>query len=393
MIDLDKHPRVKYLLFGNLYFANGIQASIGMVLIIIYFDEINISIATATMVAGLASIPFTLKFLFGPITDYLIKYGRRPFAIFGGLIAGVALFPLAFINPKDEIILFTAILFIGVIGIVFLDVAADAWAIQVSKVKERGKVNAAMFGSLFGGMAIGNPLLAIIADNFDYSMAFIVAGVIVTSTIILPLIVKEKKRIKIRPKIIKSLLFEFKKKNTKLVAFFGFFSALNFGLIIFIMPDYMMNFLNLSVTQTGILTTLYPIGIVLGVTTGGIMADKWGRKITLYIFLFLAIIFSSLLITANTWQIFAVIYPILGFLQGGSGFAAMMALFMDVSNPKIGATQFSILTSITNFGDYSIAIFSGALVLILGYHRFFLYAAWLVGPALLILYYIGETNK
>ena len=71
----------------------------------------------------------------------------------------------------------------------------------------------------------------------------------------------------------------------------------------------------------------------------------------------------------------------------------MMALFMDVTNPKIGASQFGILTSITNFGDYSIAIFSGALVLILGYHRFFLYAAWLAGPALLILYFIEETNK
>ena len=103
-------------------------------------------------------------------------------------------------------------------------------------------------------------------------------------------------------------------------------------------------------------------------------------------------IFSSFLIAANTWQMLAVIYPIIGFLQGGSGFSAIMALFMDATNPKIGATQFSILTSIMNFGDYSIAIFSGALVIMLGYHRFFLYSAWIIGPALLILYFIKEKK-
>jgi hypothetical protein len=50
----------------------------------------------------------------------------------------------------------------------------------------------------------------------------------------------------------------------------------------------------------------------------------------------------------------------------------------------------NILTSIANFGDYSIAIVSGSLLMILGYQRFFLYAAWIVGPALLILYFVKE---
>ena len=212
MIDLAKRPLVKYLLFGNLYFGNGIQASLALVLVILYFTESNISIATATMVAGIASIPFALKFIFGPLADLFIKHGRKPFIIIGGLLSGVSLFPLAFIDPTEAIIPFTALLFISVIGIVFLDIAADAWAIQVTKVKERGKVNAAMFGGLFGGMAIGSPLLSIIAKNYGYSMAFIVTGFIIILTIILPLSVKEVKIAKKRPKILKSLIVEFKKK-------------------------------------------------------------------------------------------------------------------------------------------------------------------------------------
>ncbi len=393
MIDISKHPFLKYLLFGNLYFANGIQLALAVVLIIVYFTEKDISIATATLVAGIASLPFTFKFLFGPMTDYFIKFGRKPFIIFGGLTAGISMFPLAFIDPKVALLPFTLFLFISVIGIVFLDVAADAWAIQVTKAHERGKVNAAMFGSLFGGMAIGSVLLSFIAKHINYSMTFIVTGAILLLTIILPLLIQEKKIVKKRPEISKLVIHEFKKKNTIIISLFGFFAALNFGMILFIIPEYMMNFLNLDVVQIGLITSLFPIGVVIGAVTGGSMADKWGRKKTLFVFLIGAMIFSTLLITANTWQILAIIYPIIGFLQGGSTFSALMALFMDISNPKIGATQFSILTSITNFGDYSIAIFSGTLVLILGYHRFFLYAAWVVGPALLILYFIRETKR
>jgi PAT family beta-lactamase induction signal transducer AmpG len=393
MIDVSKHSFLKYLLFGNLYFANGIQGAIAIVIIIVYFTEKDISIATATLVAGIASIPFALKFIFGPVSDYLIKYGRKSFIIIGGFIAAISLFFLAFIDPMINLLFFTLLLFLSCVGIVLLDVSADAWAIQITKVNERGKVNAAMFGSLFGGMAIGTLLLSFIAKYFGYYMTFIVAGFIIFLTMILPLFVKETKIVKKPPKIAKLLIYEFKKKNTIIIVIFGFFAALNFGMMLFIIPEYMMNFLNLDVAQIGLITSLFPLGVVKGALTGGILADKWGRKKTLYIFLIGAIISSTLLITADKWQILAIIYPIIGFLQGGSVFSALMALFMDISNPKIGATQFSILTSITNFGDIGIGMISGSLVLILGYHRFFLYSAWIVGPALLILYFVKELRQ
>ena len=390
MLDLSKNPYLKYILFGNIYLANGLQGSLALVIIILYFTEKDISIATTTMVAGVASIPFTFKFIFGPITDHFIKKGRKPFIIIGGIMGGSMLFPLAFIDPAVALFPFTLFLFLAVIGIVLLDVTADAWAIQVTKIHERGKINAAMFGTMFGGMAVGIILLSNIAKYYSYNMTFIVVGFIILLTVILPSIVKEEKIVKKRVKIRKLLVQEFKKKNTIIISIFGFLATMNFGILLFIIPEYMMNVLKLDVAQIGIITSLFPIGVVIGAITGGVMADKWGRKKTLAIFLIGSMICSPLLITANTWMILAIIYPIIGFLQGGSTFSALMALFMDITNPKIGGTQFSILTSIGNFGNYSIAIVSGSLLMILGYHRFFLYAAWIVGPALLVLYFVKE---
>jgi len=393
MLDLSKHPYLKYFLFGDIYLANGIQGAIGMVLLIVYFTEKDISIAITTMVAGIAAIPFTFKFLFGPLTDHFFKRGRKPFVVIGGLLAGVSMFPLAIIDPETSLFLFTLVLFIGVIGIVLLDVTADAWAIQVTEIHEHGKINAAMFGCMFGGVAIGSIFLSQVAKIYSYNLVFIIGGIIILLTMILPLLIKEKIIVKKRPKIGKLLIKEFKKKNTIIISLFGFLAAMNFGILLFIIPEYMMNYLKLDIGQIGLMSSIFYIGVILGALIGGLMADKWGRKKTLVLFLVGSIIISTLLITANNWMALAVIYPIIGFLQGGSTFAALMALFMDITNPKIGATQFSILTSISNFGEIGFGMFSGGIVLILGYQRLFLYSAILVGLSLLILYFVEETKK
>ena len=384
---------MKYLLFGSLYFSEGILLALSTVILIIYFTHKDISIATATLVGGVVYIPWILKFIFGPITDYFIKYGRKPFIIIGGILGAIFLFPLAIIDPKVALIPFTFLLFVSHIFIVFLDVSVDAWAIQTSKVHERGKVNAAMYGGLFGGSAFGSSVFAIIASAVGFNMVFITAALIILLTIIFPLLVTEKKIVKERQKIASLVITEFKKKNTRLVALFGFIVAMNFGMLIFIIPEYMMNVLKLDIAQTGIIISAFPIATVIGAFTGGIIVDKWGRKKIMGILLPILLISSALLTIADTWQILAIIYSMIGFLTGAALFAATVALFMDITNPKIGATQYSILTSMSNFGDIGIATISGTLVVMLGYTRFFLYAAWIIGPALLVLYFIKETKR
>jgi predicted MFS family arabinose efflux permease len=250
-----------------------------------------------------------------------------------------------------------------------------------------------MYGGLFGGLAFGSSVLAIIANTVGFKMVFITAGLIILLTIIFPLLVKEKKIVKERQKIASLVITEFKKKNTILIALFGFIVAINFGMLLFIIPDYMMNVLKLDIAQTGIINSAFPMATVIGAFAGGVIVDRWGRKKIMYIFLVMILLSSALLIIADTWQILILIYSMIGFLTGAALFSAMGALFMDITNPKIGATQYSILASITNLGEFGIAAISGTLVLMIGYNRFFLYAAWILGPALLILYFIKETKQ
>jgi PAT family beta-lactamase induction signal transducer AmpG len=394
MLELTKHPSLKYFLFGSLYFAEGLIFALTTLIIVLFFNEKNITIEITTLVGGIASVPWMLKFVFGPTIDFFGNYGRKIFCIIGGIIGTISLLIVAFVDPKISIIPFTALLFIGHSGVVLLDVSTDAWAIQTTKITARGKVNAAMYIGLFGGTAIGGILLSFIATFYGFELVFITTGFLIFLSIILALFVKEHK-INIKRKLIKTLLIkEFKKRNTQLVLLFSILVAMNFGMLIFIIPDYMQNVLLLDKIQTGLLAAVYPISIVIGAAIGGYISDKWGRKKILYITLVGLIISSAFLITADTWEKLAIIYAIIGFLTGASLYSTIGALLMDVTNPKIGGTQYSFLTSISNFGEIGIAMISGILVVYLGHNRFFLNTALIIGVSLLILYFVKETlNK
>jgi MFS family permease len=160
----------------------------------------------------------------------------------------------------------------------------------------------------------------------------------------------------------------------------------------FIAPLYMRTVLDLDIAQIGLIAAIFPTTKVVGAFLGGVMSDKWGRQSTLFIFMSITAFFSVLMIFADTWQILSIVYGIIGFLQGGS-FTALSAMLMDVTNPKVGATQYSIFTSLANFGEMTSGGMSGTLVAMLGFSRVFLYSAWALGPALLILYFINGKKR
>lgn len=392
MIDIRENRILKYLLFGNLYFSEGLILAVETVIIPIYFIEKGISLPLTAFIIGITSLPWALKFIFGGISDYFIGFGRKRFIIIGGLIGAIGSLILAFIDPATALLPFTIILFISHCGIAFLDVAADAWAIEISSETERGKINGAMFAGQFAGMAIGASLLAYIAQIFEYNIAFLTGGLIIFSVILFPLFIKEIKVTVKHRKIGSLLIGEFKKKTTQLIAIFAPISAISAGFLILAIPMYMKVILKLEISQIGLIASVFPIAVVAGSLVGGAIADIWTRKATLFVFIGASIVFTSLLVFADTWLILAVIYGIIGFLQGGY-VVPTSAMCMDITNPKVGATQFSILMSSFNIGEILGASLAGSLVLALGFDRFFLYSAWIFGPALLILYFIRLKKK
>lgn len=392
MIDISKKSFHKYFLFGSLYFSEGLQAAFATVIIPIYLLDKGFSLPEATLIAGIGGAPWFLKFIFGPTTDYFYKHGKKPFIIMGGLLAAFCLFILIFIDPHAFLIPFTLFLFLSHLGITYMDVSCDGWAIQISKENERGKINGAMYAGLYMGLAVGTSVIAVIAQLYGYGLSFLVCSGIVLVLTIYPFLVKEAKISNKRPKIASLLKQEFKKRNTQLVALICVLNGICIGILLFVIPLYMKIILHMDIGQIGLIMTIYPITFVIGSLIGGVLTDRWGRKIVLYIFVIVGIICYPALLFTNLWLIFAIIYGACGFVDGSYG-AAISAMMMDVCNPKIGTTQYSILASIANFGEFGTGAISGSLVVILGFGRMFLLSSWIGGPLLLVLYFYRTQKK
>jgi hypothetical protein len=70
----------------------------------------------------------------------------------------------------------------------FLDVSSDAWAIDIGKEKERGKIRGSIFAGQYGGMAIGSISLTAVASVYKYETVYFVGRNYLYSHYYLPII-------------------------------------------------------------------------------------------------------------------------------------------------------------------------------------------------------------
>ena len=387
MVDFEKVHGLKYLLFGSLYLSEGLMVAITTVATSLYLRQQGISIPITTLIVGIVNIPWMLKFIWGPVIDFFIKFGRKTFILFGGALTVSCMVLASFISPNSSLLLFTFLIFLSHVGIGFVDVSADAWAIDVSTDKNRGKINGSMFAGQYAAWAIGAALYPIIGTQYGYQFVYLINALIILCILLFPLITKEVIKGKIKEKILPLVTREFKTKTVLLITLFSPLVFMNEGIMSFIIPIYMRDGLGLSDVQVGFIAMILPVFLAVGSLFGGVITDKIGRKPALYLFISFNILCTASLIIADSWWRLSILYAMIGFLMGGHS-TVSCALFMDVTNPKIGATQYGIFTGIANVGLNGAGMITGTLAVSLGFARTFLYAAWVFGPALLVLHFI-----
>jgi PAT family beta-lactamase induction signal transducer AmpG len=387
MVGIDKARGLKYFLFGSLYFSEGLMVAITTVATSLYLREQGVSIPITTLIVGVVNIPWMLKFVWGPVIDYFIRFGRKTFIIFGGGLTVSCMVLVSFVDPSSSLAPFTLLIFLSHVGIGFVDVSADAWAIDVSTNKDRGKINGSMFAGQYAAWAIGAALFPFIGSQYGYQIVYLVNALMILLILLFPFIVNETSKRKVKEKIASLVLKEFKTKTVLLIALFSPLVFMNEGIMSFIIPIYMRDGLGLSDVQVGFIAMILPVFLAVGSLFGGIVTDKIGRKSALYLFITFNIVCTASLIFADSWWKLSIIYGMIGFFMGGHS-TVSCALFMDVTNPRIGATQYGIFTGIANVGLNGAGMITGTLAISLGFARTFLYAAWLFGPALLVLYFI-----
>ncbi len=386
-IDLSINKNFRYLLFCSLYLCEGLYIALITIIIPLFLLENDIPIPIITLVTGIGWSPWALKFISGGICDYFIKIGRKKFVIIGGLIGGICLLIISFINPTSYIIFFTLFLFIGHFGIVFLDVSIDAWAIETISKKELGRVNAAMNIGQIVGISLGAPILALISQSISFNFAFLITGLIILPISLFPFAFKEIEHEKKITRIPGILIDEIKKRKTQLITIFGFFVFISPGVLTSISAIFISTKFDLSTTEIGLIGAALLIFIIPGSYLGGIISDKFGRKKTLYILIVPVLFLTIFLIFVDSIFNFFILAGFINFLWNGIR-AANDSMLMEITNEKIAATEFSVVNSFVNAGQVGAGAIAGSMVALMGFDNVFILSGIIFILPIFVLYFI-----
>lgn len=391
------------ILFTFLYLSEG--APIGFIwwALPTLLRKQNIPIEDITSLTAILVLPWTFKFLWAPLVDTLRNknWGYKNWIISSQILMGITLIPLIFIEPQNNFILFAAILLLHSLFASTQDVSIDALAINYISKFERGNIN----GFMQAGMLIGRSLFGggalLVVSFLGWKWIFIFLILTIWLSLILVLFVDEQKQNfdksihTFKSKLVKA----FSIKNTWFGILFALTAAAAFEAVGGMAGPFLID--NKISQETIGFFFFIPVvaAAIVGGLIGGRLSDKIGRKKSIFLFT-IGFIIPILIIGAadlnfnlRNEELFlismlTIMYFFIGFFT-----AASYALFMDLTDPALGATQFSTFMAATNACEAWAVWFGGLMAGTFSYGISFISVSLVSLLSLLILWQIKIQNS
>jgi MFS transporter, PAT family, beta-lactamase induction signal transducer AmpG len=375
--------------FFFLYLTEGIPLGFTATAIATQMRRQGLSPSEIGVFVGTLYLPWAWKWMVGPVVDvvYWERIGRRRGWILAmQVLMSIGLIAIMRINFTTELALFTAlVMVINALGAT-QDVAIDALAVGVLHESERGTANGIMFAGAYVGAAIGGSGVLLLTKFISFNSAFVLmAGCILAVTVFVVLPMRESRTIAPRGPgapggeqegIIRAL------QSYVVVAgrsIFGSGPAIA-GLVFAILPAGALGLslslgtnlaveLGMSDAKIGATKLISTIISAIACIVGGYLSDRLGRKKMLAMYIagmvattfYFAFIMKSYgwIMPADPRALDPAIVPgalvnsyiIVGFVFAmfmGLMYGTRTALFMDICNPAVAATQFTAYMAVLN---------------------------------------------
>jgi MFS family permease len=163
------------------------------------------------------------------------------------------------------------------------------------------------------------------------------------------------------------------------------------GFVALVLSLYLTADRHLTLPVAGLVVGAYGIGGVAGVLGGGVLADRWGRRPTLLLAHFGAVVVLSGLIFARPIALVAVLAALLGVMHTMPG-PAFVAAIVDVTPAEDRSRAFNLQFWAFNLGMAAASVLAGALAEVSFTLLFAVDAAGTLVTAVLILWKVPETR-
>lgn len=374
-MDLLATPPRRRLLFAVLYFAEG--APIGFLwwaLPTILRDQ-GVAVDRIAALVSLLVLPWSLKFLWAPLLDVLRgpRWTLRGWIVSSQICMAVTLVPLAWIDPVDSFAWLAGLLSVHAVAAATQDVAIDALAIASTAETERGTVNGWMqAGMLIGRALFGGGALMLRSAVADGAEVLVLAGAVAMTAAIA--LLYHAPQITTREPLTVGFVASLRRALSAPSTWFGLLFASVGGAAFEALGALAGPFLvdaGMRAAAVGRFFAAPAVGLMLvGGLIGGRVSDLAGRRRS--VALFTALVAASVGCVAGLAEQGAEVPSLLVsmaavYLAIGLFTASSYALFMDLTDVRLGSTQFSAFMSATNLCEAWAALVAGKLVVTAGY--------------------------
>ncbi len=409
---LSTHTFFRYFTFTILYVAQGIPEGVTYFAIPAWMAMNGKSPGEIGAFVGVLGIPWSFKFIIAPLMDrytYLPMGRRRSWVLFGQLGLVVSFLVLGVVpDPLNNLNLLMAAGFMVSFFGAFQDVATDGMAIDVVPVHEQARANGLMWGAKIMGISGSLFLGTWLINHYGLREATIALALLVAFIMLVPLLMRERPGEKLVPwsagnasteaarlqldswaKIFTSLFKVFLLPSSLFmgVAFFLFnmcISLLETMLPVFTIQE--MGWTN--DTYSSLFSTTSLVAGLLGIIAGGALADLFGKRrmMSIYLVLF-AVVMIAMGIAKSFWNTPYFMSGFMGVYYTLYVFTAIasFAIGMQLCWPRISATQFTLYMALANVGRSVGAALLGPLKARLPWEYIFFFIAVLALGSLLFV--------
>lgn len=368
----------KFPTLFSLYIAQSIPMSFFSTVVPVIMRQEQYSLESIGLLQ-LMKLPWIFKFLWAPLVDNTSTDRRqvRRWIIGSELFYALVILTISMFSLKTDFTLIIILMLLAFIASATQDIATDIFAIRVLSVSEKAVGNGIQSSGSFIGSLFGTGVLLLAYHYLGWQWLLWILACFVVFAIV-PLFVykpdislPEGPKVRVKPWDI-FRFFADKHNLKRLPVLMLYYSGL-IGILAMLKP-YMVD-LGYSVKEIGFMS-----GIV-GTSTaalmsfgGGFIIRKIGRTPAIYLFALINVLTGLYfyLITLSVPSVVA-LYAGIILLWASYGLSSVViyTTSMDAVRPQSAGTDFTVQIVITHLSSMLIAVFSGKLGDVLGYHQLF----------------------